>query len=406
MKKSKSKKSKWIKPHHQIVRDLVNLVLYPYSRIKYGLRVEKLKEGRDRQYLVLYNHQTAFDQFFVGMPFRKHLYYVASEDLFSNGFVSKLIKFLVEPIPIKKQSTDVRAIMTCIKVAKEGGSIAIAPEGNRTYSGKTEYMSPSIVPLARKLGLPIAICRIEGGYGVHPRWSDVVRRGKMVSRISKIVEPEVYAPMTDDELFRLISDELYVNEAKADRVFKHKRSAEYLERAIYICHGCGLSEFESHGDTLTCKRCGRSVQYTEKKELLENGKPFVFNFVSDWYDYQKDFIRKLDIIPYLEKSMYRDEVSVKEVIPYKRKQPVFDSADISLYANRIEISSGEERMCLPFDEVSSIAVLGKNKLNIYIGGKVYQFKGSKRFCALKYVHIYYKYVNVKNGEPDGEFLGL
>ena len=336
MKKSKSKKSKWIKPHHQIVRDLVNLVLYPYSRIKYGLRVEKLKEGRDRQYLVLYNHQTAFDQFFVGMPFRKHLYYVASEDLFSNGFVSKLIKFLVEPIPIKKQSTDVRAIMTCIKVAKEGGSIAIAPEGNRTYSGKTEYMSPSIVPLARKLGLPIAICRIEGGYGVHPRWSDVVRRGKMVSRISKIVEPEVYAPMTDDELFRLISDELYVNEAKADRVFKHKRSAEYLERAIYICHGCGLSEFESHGDTLTCKRCGRSVQYTEKKELLENGKPFVFNFVSDWYDYQKDFIRKLDITPYLEKSMYQDKVSVKEVIPYKRKQPVFDSADISLYANRIE----------------------------------------------------------------------
>ena len=49
--------------------------------MKYGLRTEKLKEGKKRQYLVLYNHQTSFDQFFVGMLFKKHLYYVASGHL-------------------------------------------------------------------------------------------------------------------------------------------------------------------------------------------------------------------------------------------------------------------------------------------------------------------------------------
>ena len=167
----KKTKKNWIKKRHSVVRALLIPFFYYYSRFKYGLRVEKLKEGRDRQYLVLYNHQTAYDQFFIGMPFKKLLYYVASEDIFSNGFVSKLIKFLVNPIPIKKQSTDVRAIMTCIKVAAEGGSIAIAPEGNRTYSGKTEYMNPSIAALARKLGLPIAFVKIEGGYGTHPFFS-------------------------------------------------------------------------------------------------------------------------------------------------------------------------------------------------------------------------------------------
>jgi hypothetical protein len=51
--------------------------------------------------------------------------------------------------------------MNCLRVAREGGTIALAPEGNRTYSGKTEYMNPAIAALARKLALPIAL------YSVH-----------------------------------------------------------------------------------------------------------------------------------------------------------------------------------------------------------------------------------------------
>lgn len=164
MSKKNNKKKKWIKPRHRVVREILNLVLRPYSYLKYGVRAQKFKEQEKRPYLVLYNHQTAFDQFFVGMSFHGTVYYLATEDIFSNGFVSSLIRYLAAPIPIKKQTTDIKAILNCLKVAKEGGTIAIAPEGNRTYSGRTEYMSPSIVPLARKLGMPIALYRIEGGY--------------------------------------------------------------------------------------------------------------------------------------------------------------------------------------------------------------------------------------------------
>jgi 1-acyl-sn-glycerol-3-phosphate acyltransferase len=62
-----------------------------------------------------------------------------------------------------------KAVKTCVRVAKEGGTIAIAPEGNRTYSGVTESIKPSITGLIRLLRIPVAIFRIEGGYGVHPR---------------------------------------------------------------------------------------------------------------------------------------------------------------------------------------------------------------------------------------------
>ena len=139
-----SKPKKWIRFRHRVVRNILFGTLGVYSRLRYGIRIEKFKEQGNRPYLILYNHQTAFDQFFVGMAFRGPVYYVATEDLFSMGPLSALIRYLVAPIPSQKQATDVAAVMTCICLAREGGTIAIAPEGNRTYSGKTVYINPAI----------------------------------------------------------------------------------------------------------------------------------------------------------------------------------------------------------------------------------------------------------------------
>ena len=161
----KKNSKKWMKFRHRIVRDIAYIVLYPYAKIRYGIKIDRFREQGNRAYLILLNHQTPFDQFFAGMSFKGAVYYLATEDIFSNGWVSSLIRWLVAPIPIRKQTTDVSAVMKCLRVAKEGGTICIAPEGNRTYSGKTEYMNPAIAPLAKKLGLPVALYRIEGGYG-------------------------------------------------------------------------------------------------------------------------------------------------------------------------------------------------------------------------------------------------
>ena len=403
MKQTKKKNKKWMKFRHKVVHLILRHPVHLICKIKYGIKIKKYPEKRPC--LILYNHQTAFDQFFVGLAFKQPVYYLATEDIFSNGWVSSLIKFLVEPIPIKKQTTDVKAILNCIRVAKEGGSIAIAPEGNRTYSGETVYMSPTIAPLARKLGLPIMLYRIEGGYGVQPRWSDVTRRGKMRSFVSNVIEPEDYKDMTDDEVFASIRDGLYQNEAVADARFVHKRSAEYIERAIYTCPDCGLTTLESNGDIVECKKCGKKVRYLPTKELEGVNCEFPHRFMLDWYNAQSDLINSLDLTPYYDTPMYRDHAEIKEVIPSKKKIP-YGYATITLYGNRVELDIKEADVVFPFDECSTITVLGKNKLNIYHGGKIYQLKGDKRFCALKYVNIYHRYKNIEKGDENDKFLGL
>ena len=403
----KSKKEKWIKLRHRVVRNIAYAIIYPYSKIKYGIKVDKFKDQGDRPYLILFNHQTPFDQFFVGAAFRGPVYYMATEDIFSMGFVSKLIKWLVAPIPIKKQTTDVKAVITCIRVAKEGGTIAIAPEGNRTYSGKTEYIDPAIVALAKKLGMPIALYRIEGGYGVEPRWSDVARRGSIHGYVSRVIEPGEYADMTTDELYSVISEGLYVNEANADHEYKHKKLAEYLERAIYVCPECGLSTFESHDDVIECKKCGLRVRYTPTTELKSDNESFKYRFVNDWYEYQKSYVNGLDTSLYTDEPIWRDTADMSEVIVYERKQPLCKGAALALYGDRMVINEGgENELVFPFADVTAVAVLGRNKLNVYYEKKVYQFKGDKRFNALKYVNMCYRHKNICKGVENEQFLGL
>ena len=404
--KKKGKAKKWLKFRHKVVRNIAYWIIAPYSRWKYGIKVQKFREQEDRPYLVLMNHQTAFDQFFVGMAFRGPIYYLASEDLFSNGFVSKLIQYLVAPIPIKKQTTDLKAIINCIKVAKEGGSIAIAPEGNRTYSGRTEYMSDSIANLARKMGMPIALYRIEGGYGVHPRWSDVVRKGKMRGYVSRVIQPEEYKSLSNEELFVLIKEGLYVDEAVCDEEYRHTKLAEYLERAIYVCPYCGLSEFESNKDRMRCKKCNREVRYLPTKELEGIGFDSPYRFVAEWYDAQADFVNGLNVLEYTEEPLYSECVNLYEVIPYKKKKLLSENVTIALYGERMEWTFSNEKKVCPFGEISAVAVLGRNKLNVYFEDKIYQIKGGKRFNALKYVHIYHRYKNIVKGDQDGKFLGL
>ena len=405
-KSKKNKKKKWVRFRHKVTRHTLGIFFRAYSRIKYGARIRPFKEERKRQYLVLFNHQTSFDQFFVALSFRQHLYFMATEDIFSKGFLSSALRYLVAPVPIKKQTTDVRAILNCMKVSKEGGSIALAPEGNRTYSGKTEYMNPSIASLARKLALPIALYHIKGGYGVQPRWSDNVRRGRMECYVSRVIEPEEYLALSDEELYALIKDGLYINEANADHKYRSRKSAEHLERVLYYCPHCGLSTFKTKGDIIECIKCNTKTRYLPTTELQGVDSESRYRFVNDWYEAQNDFINSTDTTALTEEPVWIDEASYYEVVPYKKKKTIAKSCRIELYGDRITVSSDGYTDVFAFDECMAVTVLGKNKANIYHADKIYQLKGGKSMNAIKFVHFFHRFKNISKGEQNGKFLGL
>ena len=397
----KKKKNKWIRAQHKFMRNLIYMLVYPFTKLKYHIKIKKQKNVE--QCLILSNHQTAFDQFFISFAFKQHVYYVASEDLFSMGWVSRFIKWAVAPIPIKKQTTDLKAVKDCLRVAKEGGTIAIFPEGNRTFSGKTETIKKSIVKLIKALKLPIAFFKIEGGYGVQPRWSDKTRKGKMTAQVSKTIKPEEYLNLTDDQLYDLVKSELYVNEANSNNEFKSKHLAEYLERLVYVCPKCGIAEFESNKNIITCKKCGCTVEYLSTTQLKGINNDFVFSYVNDWYDYQEQYVHNLDLSQFNDKPCFTDTVALSEVALYKNKTLINENTTLMCYSDRFVVND----KVLNFSDITVTSVLGRNKLNIYYLDQVLQIKGETRFNAVKYVNIFYHWKNLQQGNDiDGEFLGL
>ena len=174
----------------------------------------------------------------------------------------------------------------------------------------------------------------------------------------------------------------------------------------YYCPKCGLSTFESHNDVVKCKKCEREVRYLPTKELEGVGFDFPFRFVAEWYDYQVDFVNALNVLEYDETPMYTENVDLYEVTPCKCKELIAEHMQISLYGNRVEWVAGDDKTVILFEDISSIAVLGRNKLNIYCADKIYQLKGGKRFNALKYVNMYHRYKNIAKGDVYGKFLGL
>lgn len=405
----RKKQKKWIKKRHTIFKKIAYFFMRHYIKKKYGLEVEKFRGEKGKAYLFLSNHQTGFDQFFVDLAYSGPVYSVASEDIFSMGLFSKLLRFFVAPIPFKKSTQDVGAVKTCLRVAKEGGSIALFPEGNRTFSGRTGFIAPSVAKLAKAIKLPVAFLKIEGGYGVQPRWSDVVRKGKMRAFVSRVIEVDELTRLTADELYSVIVKELYSDECVSGGEFISDKRAEFLERAIYLCPKCGISELVSNGNEIECKRCGIKARYASDKTLSGVDCEFPFKTVGEWYDYQSEFMRSLRLSEQDGVIFSDGGAELYEVEFYKNKRLLKRDLTLKAYNDRFELSGTGFTRSLSFDgDVSAVSVLGKNKLNIYYDGnkRVFQIKAGKRFNALKYVNLYYHYKNEKEGNADGEFLGL
>ena len=394
---------KWVHNRHLITNYLLRLGVVPYVKLKYKYSYKVFNGVKTRPYLILFNHQSSIDHFLLSMCFPKHIYFVGTEDIYSTPY-APILKHLVAIIPFKKMSNDISAIRICNKVAKEGGSIALSPEGNRTYTGKTMYINPSVAKLAKLLKLPIAFFTFHGGYGKDPRWADCVRNGVMRGGVDSVLEYDEYKNWDNDKLYRYICDQLYVDESCDGQIFESSKSAEYLERAIYYCPRCKITHFKSENDKLKCQTCELEVRYNSAKQFEGVNCKAPFANVAQWMDAQSLYVESL--APGAFKGI-QDKCNVLKVILYKRKERYSFDSTVTLLEDKI-IIDGEKKVELNFDDVTSMALLGRNKLNIYYKDQVLQFVGNKSFNAVKYVNIFYHYKAVSGGDSNvgREFLGF
>ncbi len=86
--------------------------------------------------------------------FPRRLIALAKIETWDNPFMGWLFT-LFEAIPVHRGQPDLKAIHLCLDELDQGGILAVAPEGTRSYDGQLQPGQPGIVLLALRSGAPI-----------------------------------------------------------------------------------------------------------------------------------------------------------------------------------------------------------------------------------------------------------
>ncbi len=193
--------------------------------------------------LILANHTTLFDPIWLYVLLRRPVYFAATEDLFRQRALGRLIRWF-GAFPKRKAASDMSALRSIFSIAKRGGLIGVFPEGVRTWDGTVQPISPGIAKLIRKLGAPVYVCRFDGAYFVYPRWARRWRRFPVRAVFSRLYRPEEI-PEDDERISHDVAEAIqsadYGLSVDASR-YPYKGLAVDVTHVLYRCPSCGTLE--------------------------------------------------------------------------------------------------------------------------------------------------------------------
>ena len=265
-----------------------------FLRLKTGFRKTPAPELPDH-FLLICNHVTNFDPFLLAAILRHHTYFVATEHILGQGWLSKILVFLVDPIGLPKGGAAAGAVMETLRRLKDGHSVAIFAEGNCSWDGLTGSFSESTGKMVQVSGAPLVTCRIRGGYFTHPRWAYSTRRGPFTAEVVAVYQPEELKAMKPAEINRRIAEDIfedaYAAQKKDPHPYKGKDLAKGIGHALVICPKCHrIDSVRGRGNTFSCE-CGLKGSYDEYGYLCINDCDFTT--VTEWDAWQHAYLQSL-----------------------------------------------------------------------------------------------------------------
>ena len=259
-------------------------------------------------FLLVSNHVTNVDPFLIVSTLRRHVYFVATEHIFRLGFISKVIRFLQDPIPLAKGGSTSGAVLEILRRLKAGRSVALFAEGNCSWDGRAISIPTATGKVVKKSKTALVTVRIIGGYFAHPRWSYSNRRGPVRVEVMRIYQPEELAAMKPDEINRHIEEDIgedaYERQLKDPQRYPGKDLAKGLGHALLACPKCRrIRTITGAGSRFSCD-CGLNGSYDEYGMISGDG--FDFKTVRDWEDWQRKYFAALPA-PGEEETVYASD---------------------------------------------------------------------------------------------------
>ena len=238
--------------------------------------------------VMIANHASRVDYQFTAPPcYPKKLNYVVGYNEFFR-FPTNLLLPTMQVIPKKNFTPDAHALRQILRVIANGGNICLMPEGMSSITGMAQPVIPSGAKLLKKLGVPVYYSKISGGYLTYTKHCLDERKGRIDVVVDRMFTPEQLKSMSveeiEDTMNRLLAHDDYMWNRKAHVAFDGKgQMAKKLDTLLYLCPKCGAKyEMDCAGNTMTCRKCGNSVELDEFYQLHPVGDSVCPELVTDW----------------------------------------------------------------------------------------------------------------------------
>lgn len=366
------KNKKELKFRHKLITSLTRPILSLFFKVRYKYSYKNYRALKKKgPFLVLGNHTIGPDPILMGLSFPFPLYYFATEQIFNMGFVSTLLKYAVNPIKKSKSVNDINAIRKARKIVREGGSIAVYPEGNLTYTGETLNYTNSIIKLIKFLKIPVIIFVTEGLYFSNPRWAVYNKRGKSKGYIKLIIQPEEYLDLTDEELFSLVREHLYINAYDNPNNYKYKgkKLAVGLERLIFMDLEKDIPFVNySKDDMLLSKESDFNLKYLNTGYLIDNQyQKYTLielneRVTKSYYNYYQHNSIDLKVEVLAQKTTIKSRISFKNSLLSLSKDGL------------VVVLNKNETLNISFADVQALSIQGKKRIIVNTNEDTWLFK--------------------------------
>lgn len=352
--------------------------------IKRKFNLDAKEFNIDGPCILIPNHVSNWDPLLVAMSFpKKQMYFVASEHIFRWGFLSKLIDWLLAPIPRRKASVGSDTVMAVLRHVRAGHSICIFGEGDATWNGVSNKVFSATGKMVKNSGATLVTYKTEGGYLSDPRWGKTLRRGRTRGYVVNVYSPEQLKEMSPQQINDVINADIYEDAWERQRFekrnFKGKDLAVGLERGLFMCPSCGkIGTLSTEGDTLSC-RCGLSVRYTEKG-FFEPAEPFE-NFLQ-WDLWQHEKLKNGDY-PHGE-ELFSDADTVITKVTQDHVQTELGRGRLSMTEETLDC--GE--LSFPLSDISHMDMVNTHKLLFKRDKDYFEIQASKDSCLRKYLAVW------------------
>lgn len=148
-----------------IIRVIVRNAILLWCKIAHRVKIEGRENIPNEGALIFCgNHRTFLDPPLIVVTAKRHVHFLAKEELYKNPFLA-FLGWSFDGIKVRRDAKDITAIKTSLKYLKSGACIALFPEGTRNGLAKGEKVKDGAAFFALRTGAKVIPIGISGKTG-------------------------------------------------------------------------------------------------------------------------------------------------------------------------------------------------------------------------------------------------